>query len=418
MTLGGLLINRRTHRRYRLDGCRRSHVKPLLSLALPFLNLLTRQQLPDVVDFRSSLSPIEEQYTLGSCVGNALASIIEYFYFITTGHRKLFSGLFIYYNARMMEDEVSERNATETDSGADLQFAIVSLLKYGCCEQQLWPFDKHLINQQPSEEAYDNGQNYRLKEFGRLSNNVNQLRECLAQGYPFVMAIRIFSSFASNHHGYIPMPKRYEKSSQYRHAVVCVGYIHSEKVFIIRNSHGTEWGDHGYGYLPYAYITDKLLTKDLWAIKSIKNLTQIPIERNTTWNDSPILSKSASQHDMTDDPSMWDIVYTGEDDEEEDPETISRHEHYHRAHSQEYQETLNPHKQYHRDHSQEYQREYAGTPVQQQQQQEEHPMQPPFMNPFPSFHVPSPMLYTTAPLMRSYSYHPTIYGSVPFFRPY
>jgi C1A family cysteine protease len=396
MTLGGLLLNRRTQRHYRLDGCRRSRVKPLLKLARPFLSLLTRQQLPTIIDLRSLLSPVEEQYTLGSCVGNALASILEYFYFYTTGHIKTFSRLFIYYNARMMEDEIAQRNATETDSGADLQFAIVSLIKYGCCEEQFWPFYEHLINIQPNNKAYENGQNYRLNEFSRLSNNINQLRECLAEGYPFVMAIKIFSSFASNHHGCIPMPKTHEKSSQYRHAVVCVGYIHSERVFIIRNSHGSQWGDHGYGYLPYEYVTDKILTKDLWAIKSIQNMMiPISIQQPIAWNNSSILSKSISQYDMTDDRSNYDIVYSS-DDEQEELEN----------------------KKYRRDHLQEHQREYSASPPPQQHQEENHLIQPPFRNNFSVVHVPPPMIFTNPSLMRPFPYHPSMFGSAPFFGPF
>lgn len=315
MPLGGLLSNRHTQQRYRLDGCRRSRIQPLLKLARPFLSLVSRHQLPNTVDLRSSFPPIEEQFTSGSCVGNALASILEYFYFYTTGQVTRFSRLFIYYNARMMEDELSHRHATESDSGADIQFAIVSLIKYGCCEDQYWPFYEHLINIQPHDRAYENGQTYRLDEFSRLSNNINQLRECLADGYPFVMAIKIFPSFASNHHGFIPMPKRHERSSQYRHAVVCVGYIHSARVFIIRNSHGIHWGDHGYGYLPYEYVANKVLTKDLWAFKSVKNLLTQPIDPRSAWNDSNTLVKEFSQHDREDD--NWDILDSSDDEERE-----------------------------------------------------------------------------------------------------
>jgi C1A family cysteine protease len=387
MTLGGLLFNRRTNQQYRLDGCRRSRVQPLLKFAKPFLSLLSRQRLPNIVDLRSFLSPIEEQYTLGSCVGNALASILEYFYFYSTGHTKKFSRLFIYYNARMMEDETSKRNATETDSGADLQFGIVSLIKYGCCEEQYWPFYEHLINIQPNNQAYENGQNYCLDDFSRLSNNITQLRECLAEGYPFVMAIKIFPSFASNHHGYIPMPKKNEKPSQYRHAVVCVGYNHSEKVFIIRNSHGFQWGHYGYGYLPYDYIADKVLTKDLWAIKSIKNMTQIPIEQHIAWNDSPMLSKSISKHDLADDRSVCDIVYSSDDDDDEFGVSQDRRS------------------------------EYSKSPAP-QQQEKNHFVQPQFINNFPLVHNPPPVVFANTPFIGLYPYQQPMFNPTFFFRPY
>jgi C1A family cysteine protease len=289
---------RMNSRRNHLDGCRRSRIKPLLNLARPFLSLITHQHLPNIVDLRSSFSSIDEQYSMGSCVGSALASIFEYFHFYTTGNMKRFSRLFIYYNARMMEDHVSQRNATEFDSGADLQFAIVSLIEYGCCEEEYWPFYEHLINQQPNHAAYVNGKYHRLHEFNRLSNNIYQLRQCLAQGYPFVMAIRIFPSFSSDHRGYIPMPRHQQRASQYRHAVVCVGYIHSERVFIIRNSHGIHWGDHGYGYLPYDYVTDKILSKDLWAIKSIDHMTMIYRDQPIEINDIMKRVRSNSQADL------------------------------------------------------------------------------------------------------------------------
>ncbi|CAF2910078.1 unnamed protein product [Rotaria sp. Silwood2] len=395
MTLGGLLVNRRTKRQYRLDGCRRSHKSPLLNVSRPFLSLLTGSQLPNVVDLRPFLSPIEEQYTIGSCVGNALASILEYFYYYSTGQIKIFSRLFIYYNARMMEDEISQRHATETDSGADIQYAIVSLIEYGCCEEQFWPFYEHLINKRPSYEAYKNGEYYRLMEFSRLSNNIDELRQCLAQGYPFVMAIKIFASFASNHHGYIPMPKKSEKSSQYRHAIVCVGYIHSQRVFIIRNSHGIDWGDHGYGYLPYEYVMDKILTKDLWAIKSIQNMTTISNEKHIAWNDYPILSKSFSQQDMTDDQLQCDIEYS--DDEQEESKLTYAHRPYQRRYSQESEG------------------EHLASPA---QLEENHFVQPPFINYYPIAHIPPSGVFMNAPVMGPFPYHPSMFHPTPFFRPF
>ena len=320
MKFGGLLINRRTNRQYRVDGCRRSKKKPLLKFARPFFSFLSREQLPDVVDLRSLSSPIEEQYTMGSCVGNALASIMEFFYCYSTGAVKRFSRLFIYYNARMLEDEYVRRDATENDSGADLQYAIISLMQFGCCEEMFWPFEEHLINIRPNENAYIQASQYRLHDFSRLTHNIQQLRQCLAQGYPFVMAIRIYSSFASNHRGYIPLPKSKEKASQYRHAVVCVGYIHSQRLFIIRNSHGTQWGDRGYGYLPYDYVMDEDLTKDLWALKSIDNIDRLPAQALTEWQ--PKAWKS--EMDLADDRSVCDLVYSNDEDDEDDRRSRAR----------------------------------------------------------------------------------------------
>ena len=384
-----MLSNESIRRRHR-----RSRLQPFLNLARPFLSLITRQQLPTVVDLRSFFTPVEEQFTAGSCVGSALASVLEYFCFYTTGEVTRFSRLFIYYNARMMEDEFSQRNATEFDSGADLQFAIVSLITYGCCEERFWPFYEHLINIPPTGEAYANGENYRLHEFSRLSNDLYQLRQCLAQGYPFVMAIRTFPSFAADHRGYVPMPRHKETFAQYRHAVVCVGYIHSQRVFIIRNSHGIHWGDRGYGYLPYDYVADKVLTKDLWAIKSVHDAIPRPIEQQI-FLDRPVnLTKSRSEQDLTDHRNNRDVVYDSGDDQEE-PEVFDRSRQPYQHYSQEREQQSSASSTHHNHF---------------------YPMQKSLMSNLSPGYLPPPS--APLPIIGTYPFYPATFNAPSFFHPF
>jgi len=55
------------------------------------------------------------------------------------------------------------------------------------------------------------------------------------------------------------------------HAVMAVGYNEKEKVFIIRNSWGVNWGDQGYFYMPYKYMTNKNLCSDFWVVKKVRD---------------------------------------------------------------------------------------------------------------------------------------------------
>jgi C1A family cysteine protease len=36
--------------------------------------------------------------------------------------------------------------------------------------------------------------------------------------------------------------------------MLCVGYSDPDRVFIVRNSWGSDWGDKGYCYIPYDYL--------------------------------------------------------------------------------------------------------------------------------------------------------------------
>lgn len=292
---------------HRSGGCRRSRFKPLLRLALPFFPKTGRSSEKNYVDLRSMFPPIEQQKDLASCVGHALGAILEYLYFYCTGSTIQFSRLFIYYNARILEDEVSNRDAARYDAGADVQFALVGLMKYGCCEEQLWPFYPEFINSRPSNQAYIGAKKYEVTELRQLSNDLQQLRECLDEGYPFIMAIRVYRSFDKNRGDIIPMPKLRELASKYRHAVVCVGYIHSKRIFIIRNSYGTSWGDNGYGYLPYSFVADKYLCKDMWAIKSVRNINDFASEKNR------VAGYTFDRRQFTNDDST-----SSDDDENED----------------------------------------------------------------------------------------------------
>ena len=65
--------------------------------------------------------------------------------------------------------------------------------------------------------------------------------------------------------GVIQMPRAKEQVLG-GHAIVIVGYDDEQKRVKFVNSWGAGWGDHGFGYLPYDYVTKYM--SDAWTFKA------------------------------------------------------------------------------------------------------------------------------------------------------
>jgi C1A family cysteine protease len=102
--------------------------------------------------------------------------------------------------------------------------------------------------------------------------NLNQMKGCLASGYPFAFGFTVYESFESQQvaqTGNAPMPQPGEQVLG-GHAVLAVGYDDANQWFIVRNSWGTAWGMKGYFTLPYAYLTGSGLASDFWTVRLVQ----------------------------------------------------------------------------------------------------------------------------------------------------
>jgi len=222
--------------------------------------------LPPSVDLRNVCPPVVDQGELGSCTANAIAGALQ-FDQMKQKQADIFppSRLFIYYNERVIEHTVDE------DSGAMIRDGIKSVSKQGAPHETLWPYDISKFRNKPSPAAYKDALKHRAILYQRLTQTLDQLKGCLAAGYPFVFGFSVYESFETQavaKNGKVPMPKAKEKLLG-GHAVLGVGYDDASKRFIVRNSWGTTWGLQGYFTMPYAYLTDGNLADDFWTIKQV-----------------------------------------------------------------------------------------------------------------------------------------------------
>jgi C1A family cysteine protease len=234
----------------------------LYSAPLPVL-----VKLPPKKDLRSGCPPVYDQGQLGSCTANAISGAIQFEQKKQRAKVFMPSRLFIYYNERVTEGSVN------SDAGAQIRDGVKSVANIGVCPETEWPYDINKFADKPTPKCYTDAKKCEAVGYQRLdSTNLNQLKGCIASGFPFVFGFTVYDAFESQDvakSGILNMPGPKEKVVG-GHAILAVGYDDSTQRFAVRNSWGKNWGVKGYFTIPYAYLTTTNLADDFWTIRILK----------------------------------------------------------------------------------------------------------------------------------------------------
>jgi C1A family cysteine protease len=234
---------------------------------------------PPAVDLREWCAPVEDQGRLGSCTAQAGVGIIEYYERKSFGRHIDASRLFLYKVTRNLMK-------MREDSGAYLRSTIGAMVLFGVPPEEYWAYTDHpdRFDQEPPAFCYSFAQNYKTLKYYRhdppstsADEILGRVKTYLAAGHPAMFGFTVYSSIEqAADTGRIPLPGRRDKIEG-GHAVVAVGYDdrmavknkyapeETKGALLIRNSWGRDWGEEGYGWLPYEYIR-KGLAEDFWSV--------------------------------------------------------------------------------------------------------------------------------------------------------
>jgi len=247
-------------------------------------------RLPARADLRRWATPVRFQGGYNTCSAHVVAALLGYFEKRAHGRYVPPSRLFLYKVAKNFLRQ-------QGDEGTYIRQVMGVLRSLGAPPEKYWPYlkagtmsrprkDDPRIDAEPTAFCYAIAADYRAVRYYRLDDPDRQepdtlLRRAkahLAAGLPFALGFPLFPSLAlSVKDGRLLPPKSGEEPIG-NHAVVAMGY--SDRVvvgnpgkgyaktrgaFLIQNSWSRDWGEQGFGWLPYAFVEENLCA-DFWTL--------------------------------------------------------------------------------------------------------------------------------------------------------
>jgi C1A family cysteine protease len=212
---------------------------------------------PASVDLRAAWWDIGDQEHTGSCVGWGSTDAVARYHFVKAGRlakKEKLSPRFTWMASKETDTLVAKPETMIEEAGTTLKAAVDVLRKYGAVREALLPF--HIATNMylgTENDFYATAATRRIASYFNLFKNFANWRTWLATHGPILVALNVDATFdnATATHGKLDVFQ--PNTTRGGHAPAVVGYT-SDGRFIVRNSWGTAWGDHGFAYATEAYI--------------------------------------------------------------------------------------------------------------------------------------------------------------------
>jgi C1A family cysteine protease len=204
---------------------------------------------------------------VAACSARACASLVGYFERRAHGKREEGSSLFLYKMTRVLLGR-------QGDTGAPLRATLKALVRFGLPPCRLCPnLVEHFDDDPPAflfayARDYQGAVYLRLHDASSSDQTLAQVKSFLAAGFPAVFGFMVCDTLQAD--GAIPFPSCFDRPLG-GVAAVAVGYDDRQRVSSERGAlrvllpWGDDWGENGYGWLPYRYVFDNLAA-DFWTL--------------------------------------------------------------------------------------------------------------------------------------------------------
>jgi C1A family cysteine protease len=228
----------------------------------------TAAAAPFQVDWREYCPPVQDQGSLPTSCVHACVALVQYFERRSTGRLLRPSRLFIHSNAERLLGQ-------PPDHSVSLRAVLKALVCFGGPPEEYWPYNPDALAERPLPFTYGFTGPFSKIRFLRVDARqhdgeqiLEETKSFLAAGFPCVLGFPVSTGVSQE--AEIPFPAVFD-GIRTGTAALAVGYDDNARVLsdrgalLIRNSWGTDWGDRGYGWLPYRYLRERLAL-DVWTL--------------------------------------------------------------------------------------------------------------------------------------------------------
>lgn len=212
-------------------------------------------ELPASVDLTPSMPPPANQGHQNSCVAWAIAygvksyqeQVEERISLVKSGgevnYDRVFSPAYVY-------NQINQGR----DGGSLISDGLNVLSSKGAATWSSMPYSDRDFLTAPTAQQHSDAARYRIDYWRRVNvADSKEIKAQLAAGYPVIIGAiiddgfinlprtQIWSAIAGQQHG--------------GHAMVIVGYDDGRAAFKLLNSWGHNWGDNGYGWISYSFVS-------------------------------------------------------------------------------------------------------------------------------------------------------------------
>jgi C1A family cysteine protease len=223
---------------------------------------------PEHVDWREYCPAVKDQGTLPLSPASCCADLLAYFERRSSGRVIEPSRLFILQAAQRL---VGSRGET----GVPLRAVLEAIARIGVPDEHLWPFEPERLLQAPDAFVYAAARTFPGLRYVRLDppgargrETLKTVKSFLAAGFACVFGFPVPTTLTSESE--IPYPTVFD-AIRGGQAAVAVGFDNHRRIrsdrggLLIACPWGPCWGERGFGWMPYCYVTERLAV-DFWTM--------------------------------------------------------------------------------------------------------------------------------------------------------